>query len=153
MAIFGSASRTAPRGMTRIGAWRGPDRSLNRRRRYRPKFDRGVAEFSWDCRRNGGRWPLRLAVETSCFSLVICDQGLPGMDGIAVLNAIKRRHPDLPVVIVSGWSLAEIREGVRCDHFLQKPVAADELIDVLQRHLGTPSPSRRLGQGNSSRID
>ena len=59
------------------------------------------------------------------------------MDGIAVLNEIKRRHPDLPVVIVSGWSLAEIRGGVQPDHFLEKPVAADELIDVLQRHLRT----------------
>jgi CheY-like chemotaxis protein len=74
-------------------------------------------------------------LETSFFHLVICDQGLPGMDGIAVLNEIKCRHPDLPVVIVSGWSLAEIGAGVRPDDFLEKPFAADELIDVLQRHL------------------
>ena len=45
----------------RTGTRQCPDRPVYRRRRYRPEFDRGVVEFRWDCRRNGGGWPLRLA--------------------------------------------------------------------------------------------
>jgi PAS domain S-box-containing protein len=77
------------------------------------------------------------SLEESEFRLVLCDQGLPGMDGIAVLCEIKQRWPDLPVVIVSGWSLRDLGDGVQPDDFLEKPVGYEDLRGMLQRHLGS----------------
>ncbi len=76
-------------------------------------------------------------LEQAGFELVMCDQGLPGMDGMTLLNEVKRRWPELPVVIVSGWSLPEIGDGARPDGFLEKPVAYEDLLAVLQRYLPT----------------
>lgn len=74
-------------------------------------------------------------LQESAFQLVMCDQGLPGMDGIAVLNEIKRLRPEIPVVIVSGWSLRDLGGGVKPDGFLEKPVSFDQLQRMLERHL------------------
>src|ERR1039458_1318423 len=34
--------------------------------------------------------------------VVFVDLRMPRMDGLAVLNAMKERHPDTPVVVISG---------------------------------------------------
>lgn len=74
-------------------------------------------------------------LEQQSFQLVICDQGLPGMDGVAVLKEIKRRWPELPVVLVSGWSLPRIEDGPKPDDFLEKPFSLEALRAVTRRHL------------------
>lgn len=78
-----------------------------------------------------------LRLEKSDFHLVICDQGLPGMDGIEVLAAIKKGRPNMPVVIVSGWSLQDTGDTPHPDGFLEKPVAYEDLVSLLKRHLST----------------
>ena len=35
--------------------------------------------------------------------LVFTDVRMPGMDGLAFLDALKARRPDLPVVVMSAW--------------------------------------------------
>ena len=71
------------------------------------------------------------------FDFVLCDQGLPGMDGMSVLKEIKSRWPELPVVMVSGWALPKIADGPRPDGFIPKPFSMDSLCsgirEVLQR--------------------
>ncbi|QDV47604.1 Sensor protein ZraS [Stieleria neptunia] len=87
---------------------------------------------------------LQLSVETAAdgptaleqldqeeFQLVLCDQGLPGMDGLTVLKHIKARRPNLPVIMVSGWSLPQY-DGVQPDGFLEKPFAMDALADLIE---------------------
>ncbi|MGB7344073.1 MAG: ATP-binding protein, partial [Pirellulaceae bacterium] len=74
-------------------------------------------------------------LEQSEFSLVLCDQGMPDMDGIAVLGEIKKRWPDTPVVIISGWSLPNLHGAVPPDGFLVKPVPFADLVKVLEKFL------------------
>ena len=38
-----------------------------------------------------------------CPNAVFLDLRLPGMDGVAVLRAIRARDPQLPVIVVSGY--------------------------------------------------
>ncbi len=92
--------------------------------------------------------PVQLAVdgpsaleqlEQTDFDLVMCDHGLPGMNGAAVLKEIKRRWPQLPVVIVSGWSRPIAADAVQPDAFLEKPVTYDDLVAVLKRHVHVSS--------------
>ncbi|WP_145215708.1 ATP-binding protein [Planctomycetes bacterium TBK1r] len=65
------------------------------------------------------------------FQLVLCDQGLPGMDGLTVLKHIKSRQPNLPVIMVSGWSLPQY-DGVQPDGFLEKPFAMLDLTQLIE---------------------
>src|SRR6202166_102073 len=72
--------------------------------------------------------------------LVILDIWLQGsrLDGIQVLDVLKRDHPDLPVVIISGHgtietAVASIKKGAY--DFVEKPFKADRLIHVAARAL------------------
>ena len=85
-----------------------------------------------------GRQGLRMLQEKE-FSLVISDQGLPGMGGVEVLRKIKAIRPDLPVVIVSGWSTPKLDDDAPPEMFLEKPVPVSKLIAVLQQYVPMPT--------------
>jgi len=57
-------------------------------------------------------------------SLVLLDLNMPGLDGKQTYHEIRRLHPELPVVICSGYSDSEVRgrfQDEKVDGFLQKP--------------------------------
>lgn len=77
----------------------------------------------------------RVALEhlgKATFDIVILDWLMPRLDGRATLLAIRERHPDLPVLIVSGfipdrdWLHAELERGA--SEFLRKPYQQGELL-------------------------
>lgn len=62
---------------------------------------------------------------------VICDLKMPGMYGIELLERIKKNHPELPVIVVSGAGVMDdvvraLRLGA--DDFLIKPVLDMEVL-------------------------
>ena len=72
--------------------------------------------------------------------LLVLDIWLQGsrLDGIQVLDALKREQPDLPVVMISGHgtietAVASIKNGAY--DFIEKPFKADRLIHVVGRAL------------------
>jgi two-component system nitrogen regulation response regulator NtrX len=78
------------------------------------------------------------AIRTRRPSLVILDIWLQGspMDGLEVLDVIKRSHPDLPVVVISGHgnietAVSAIKRGAY--DFIEKPFKADRLLLVVER--------------------
>jgi two-component system, NtrC family, nitrogen regulation response regulator NtrX len=80
------------------------------------------------------------AIEERRPHLVILDIWLQGsrLDGLEVLSIIKRVHPDLPVVIISGHGNIEtavtaIKRGAY--DYIEKPFKADRLILVTLRAL------------------
>jgi PAS domain S-box-containing protein len=62
--------------------------------------------------------------------IVVSDLGMPGEDGFSLLNKIKMKHPNLPVIAVTAYARSEDRKMVLeagfKDH-LSKPVAPGEL--------------------------
>ena len=65
--------------------------------------------------------------------VVLLDLRMPGMDGMAVLKAIKQRWPETEVVIITGYPNVEsAKEAVRLGayDYLAKPVGPDEVINV-----------------------
>jgi len=80
------------------------------------------------------------AIEQRRPSLVILDIWLQGskLDGLDLLDRIKRAHPDLPVVIISGHgnietAVAAIRRGAY--DYIEKPFKADRLVLITARAL------------------
>ncbi|MFT6674161.1 MAG: two-component system nitrogen regulation response regulator NtrX [Sulfitobacter sp.] len=62
------------------------------------------------------------------------------MDGIDILKAVKRDHPDVPVVIISGHgnieiAVAAIKQGAY--DFIEKPFNIDQLLVVIRRAMET----------------
>jgi len=72
--------------------------------------------------------------------LIVLDIWLQGskLDGIQVLDCLKREQPDLPVVMISGHgtietAVASIKKGAY--DFIEKPFKADRLLHVVERAL------------------
>ncbi|MEM9988802.1 MAG: sigma-54 dependent transcriptional regulator [Pseudomonadota bacterium] len=87
------------------------------------------------------------AVRDRLPALAILDIWLQGskLDGLAILEELKKLHPDLPVVVISGHgnietALAAIRKGAY--DFIEKPFNADKLILTVYRALETASLRR-----------
>jgi len=72
------------------------------------------------------------------YAMVFTDLRMPKMDGIDLLKAIKNQHPELPVVVITGYSLGETQNLLlteRADGFLNKPFKVNEIKDLLEKLL------------------
>jgi CheY-like chemotaxis protein len=72
------------------------------------------------------------------YAMVFTDLRMPKMDGIDLLKAIKNQHPQLPVVVITGYSLGETQNLLlteRADGFLNKPFKVNEIKDLLEKLL------------------
>jgi cyclic di-GMP phosphodiesterase len=72
------------------------------------------------------------------YELMLSDLMMPGMDGIALLEATKERFPDMPVVMVTAVTdvsvaLGAIRNGAY--DYLLKPFERDQLLATVRRAL------------------
>ena len=83
--------------------------------------------------------------------LVVLDVWLQGsrLDGIQVLDILRRDHPDLPVVIISGHgtietAVAAIKKGAY--DFIEKPFKADRLVHVVKRALEAARLKREVDE-------
>jgi two-component system NtrC family sensor kinase len=74
-----------------------------------------------------------LAVDPDRFDAVFTDVVMPGMTGIELAQEIRRRHPELPVVLTSGYSHVLSEHGSHGFELLQKPYSIEQLSLVLYR--------------------
>ena len=77
-------------------------------------------------------------LEKQSFSLVITDMRMPNMTGLELLEKIKEKHPKIPVVLISGYSVNEIESsatGIKPDGFLAKPFMMSDIEQLLKNLL------------------
>jgi len=77
----------------------------------------------------------------SKYDMVFTDLRMPNMDGHDLLKAIKSEHPEVPVVVVTGYSGADTRNemlSAKADGFLSKPFRVNEIQSLLTSLLGQP---------------
>jgi DNA-binding NtrC family response regulator len=82
-----------------------------------------------------GRAALEKA-RTKSYAAVLTDLRMPEMDGAALLDALRRDHPELPVVLLTAHGTVQtavdaMRRGAF--DFLTKPFDKDELARVVER--------------------
>ena len=83
----------------------------------------------------------RQALEQGLPGLLLSDVQMPGADGHALLQAVKARHPDLPVVLMTAYGQIEkavqaMQDGAA--DYLPKPFEPDRLLAVVARHFRQP---------------
>jgi len=71
--------------------------------------------------------------------LVISDIGMPDIDGFKLLDIVKKIHPHIPVVLMTGYydifsEKIALAKGAKA--FLPKPFRAEELINIVEREFG-----------------
>lgn len=80
--------------------------------------------------------------------LVISDVRLPGRDGLALFDEVHRRHPSLPVILLTAHgTIPDAVEATRRGVFtyLTKPYDSKELLERIAQALalGAPAPASR----------
>ena len=83
---------------------------------------------------HSGQETLENLVADSTIDVVVLDIKMPGMDGIATLKAIKRLHPLVEVILVTGHATVESAiEGMKLGAFdyLTKPVDFEVLVSKI----------------------
>ncbi len=80
--------------------------------------ERALAEFE--------RVPFR-------FEVVFSDVVMPGMNGVELAHEIRRRRPDMPVVLASGYSHVMAEQGTQGFPLLRKPYSIADLSRMLRR--------------------
>ncbi len=100
-----------------------------------------------------GRDGLYMATDGSYDALVV-DRMLPGMDGLAIVAALRAAGVNTPVLILSALGAVDDRvKGLRAggDDYLVKPFAFAELLarlESLMRRGGGSQPTTRLAVGD-----
>ncbi len=81
---------------------------------------------------------LRLVASETC--LVISDIVMNGMNGLELASWIRSEHPELPVLLVSGYmeeSQQTLPPGVQ---FRKKPISVREIQALVEQSCDTDSP-------------
>jgi DNA-binding NtrC family response regulator len=92
------------------------------------------------------------ALKNSDFDLLLVDVKMPRHDGIYLMEEVKKKWQEIPIIVMSGYSTPEtIAEGVKMGaaKFIAKPFTPDELLEtilqVIQKEGGHESNE---GSGN-----
>ena len=92
------------------------------------------------------------ALVNGVYDLAVLDLGLPGKDGMAVLNELRAARDNLPVLIVTARDavsdrIAGLNAGA--DDYVLKPFDLDELVArvraLIRRHAGGAMPLLECG--------
>ena len=78
------------------------------------------------------------AIDEDNFDLALVDLRMPCMDGIEVLKNIKKRKPQIPVIIYTGYgSITTAVEAMRkgATDYLNKPFSPEDLKSSIRKAL------------------
>src|SRR5687767_6289275 len=94
-----------------------------------------------------GKKALEILDETEP-SLVMCDFRLEDMEGNVLLGKIKEKYPQLPVIIITGYSDIKIAVEVMkmgAYDYITKPLFPDEILVTIKKALETGSKEPQPG--------
>jgi CheY-like chemotaxis protein len=74
-------------------------------------------------------------VKTEHIDLVIADISMPEMDGLQILQKVKEHDPNIPVLLITGVNMNNIKDRVYqygADAFLDKPFRISRIEELLE---------------------
>ncbi|MEX1309627.1 MAG: response regulator [Candidatus Sulfomarinibacteraceae bacterium] len=88
---------------------------------------------------NDAETAMAVLAEHPEIDVVVLDVKMPGTDGLTAIKSIKRRHPLIEVILLSGHANLEASVGgmaLGAFDYLLKPVRLDELVYKLEDAYG-----------------
>jgi DNA-binding NtrC family response regulator len=75
------------------------------------------------------------AAETNSLDVIFCDIKMPEMDGIEILDKLQEKHPEIPVIMISGHGTIDavvecIKKGAY--DFIEKPLDLNRILISLR---------------------
>jgi CheY-like chemotaxis protein len=67
------------------------------------------------------------------FQMLVTDYLMPSMTGRELIDRVREVHPEMPAVIVSGYTALQDRDEVRDTTRLSKPFTTMKLDDAMSR--------------------
>jgi len=80
-----------------------------------------------------------IKLREDCFDLVLTDYKMPGMDGMALLQAAKDLNPEVDVVVMTAFGTVETAVSAMkagASDYISKPIDLDELQLLIERISG-----------------
>ena len=98
-----------------------------------------LAEYTVETAADGNSALSRLRDTATACDLAIVDLKMPGMDGLMLIRQMKQLRPDLPVIIITGFStevsaIEAINLGV--SGYLTKPFRVPQVLAAAAKALG-----------------
>lgn len=98
-----------------------------------------LAEYEVDTAADGGAALDRLRQAPTAYNLIIADLRMPGMDGLSLIREVKQINPQLPVIIITGFStessaIEAVNLGVA--GYLTKPFRVPQVLAAAAKALG-----------------
>ncbi|RDY58435.1 response regulator [Flagellimonas nanhaiensis] len=87
--------------------------------------------------------------------LVIMDMNMPGMSGLQVIQKLKEKNTDVPIMVMSGNNEEQvILHGFEMGivDYLKKPIGLDEMVARVKRTIGTPKLTQAKTSSESKMI-
>lgn len=81
----------------------------------------------------------RMEAQLAQFDLLVADIRLPGMSGIELMRTLRKRTPDLKVILVTGVTDPEVHQEAaesKAEAFFTKPIEMADFLDTVEQLLG-----------------
>ncbi|MDP5102994.1 MAG: response regulator, partial [Erythrobacter sp.] len=96
-----------------------------------------------------GEEGLAAILEGGVFDIVVSDVVMPGMDGPAMVRAIRAKLPQMPVLFMSGYAEEQLRRDIDIPdmHFIAKPFSVASIGDKVGAVLAQARAEQGAGAG------
>jgi CheY-like chemotaxis protein len=81
-----------------------------------------------------GREALQI-LEEQPINIIVSDMKMPVMDGLQLLREVKSKHPEIPVVVITGFDNVYTEQQVMAagaDAYVTKPFKVEDVSSTLQ---------------------
>jgi two-component system nitrogen regulation response regulator GlnG len=99
-------------------------------------LEKALGRESIPCRAFGSAQEVLAELESDRPQVLVSDIRMPGTDGIELLRAVKRRHPALPVIVMTAFSDLESAVSAfqgGAFEYLPKPFDVDKAVELIRR--------------------
>jgi two-component system nitrogen regulation response regulator GlnG len=113
-------------------------------------LEKALARENIPCRAFGGAQEVIDELERDSPQVLVSDIRMPGLNGIELLRAVKRKHPALPVIIMTAFSDLESAVSAfqgGAFEYLPKPFDVDKAVELIRRAV---DESLRESQGDEA---
>jgi DNA-binding NtrC family response regulator len=87
------------------------------------------------------------ALSEKTFDLIISDLRMPNLNGMELMEELKRRKINLPVIFITAYGEVESYMDLMnlgAFEYINKPVKGQEILAVVRKALESASPSDRI---------